>query len=754
MRRKFVQIAALILALSLLPTSFAAAEQDNYQSVQDTSMETGFTAENSEIDVSGEDTSDSEQDITEPDEEATAPEQDTTEPDGEEIGPAHSTTEPDGGENDPNQSTTEADGGETDSDQGTTEPDGDETDPDQGTTEPDGGETDPDQGTTEPDGGETDPDQGTTEPDGGETDPDQGTTEPDGGETDPDQGTTEPDGGETDPDQGTTEPDGGETDPNQGATEPDVPEVIVPILDTEEETERILRVGMNYGTSALTSANLLNSIGSGYRFGFHVGSIFYQVGSTNQKSISVLKTQNLYYTPVMSDGYSGYAPTETSGPAVGCIHLQLPGTYATFAEASAAADSIGGFPAWINSEFVVRYGVFLTGDAARQVQADKNWTEAAVVGTSEYGLTVVKTGTNSPIFQYDGGADYPMFVVKPGLDNSVKTVTHYKGIKYYGSFRYERINGGDISVVNLVNMDDYVRGVIPYEMSPSWPLEALKAQAVSARSYAVASTNASHQRNHFDVCTSTCCQVYYGTGGATAITDQAVDETAGLYAWYGDKIILAVFHSSDGGATENCENVWNEALPYLRGVVDPFEALAADKNPYHNWSKTFTGKQLQEILNSLGYGCSPIVSVKVNPSETGNVQSLTFLDTDGKSWTISKYKNVKTNLGLKSMRYTVSSGNNYVLSNEQTIGSLNGTWVMDGNGNLVQVNASPVYAITANGVEEVPGSNISDAKFVFNGSGNGHNLGMSQWGAYAMAKEGFTYDKILKFYFTGIEIHE
>ena len=72
----------------------------------------------------------------------------------------------------------------------------------------------------------------------------------------------------------------------------------------------------------------------------------------------------------------------------------------------------------------------------------------------------------------------------------------------------------------------------------------------------------------------------------------------------------------------------------------------------------------------------------------------------------------------------------------------------------MQVSASPVYAMTANGLEEVAGSETSAGTFVFEGAGSGHNLGMSQWGAYAMAKQGFTYDEILKFYYTGIEIHE
>jgi len=704
MRRKFVQIAAIFLAFSMLPISYAAAEPDTGANIQQTEQvnttDTDPSSENIETDVA------------ENPEGATAAEGDSASVDNESVG--------------------------------------DEPNPEQEENESGSEVTDPEQGTTDPEQGTTDPEQGTTDPEQGTTDPEQGTTDPEQGTTDPEQGTTDPGSETTDPEQGTT-------DPEQGNTEPEVPEVVVPILETEEEAGKLLRVGLSYGSNALTSANLQNSVGTGYRFGFHDGAVFNQVGNTSETKISVLKTQNLYYTPVMPDGYSGYAAAETSGPAVGCVHLQLPGTYATFVETKAAADAVGGFPAWINGEFVVRYGVFLTADAAREAQTAKGFADAAVVGTSEYGLIVVITGTNTPVFQYDGGSDCPMFVVKPGVDNAVKTVTYYKGIQYYGSFRYERMNGGDITVVNLVDIDDYVRGVIPYEMSPSFPLEALKAQTVAARSYAVSNTNINHQKLHFDVCTTTCCQVYYGTGGATEHTDRAVDETAGQYAWYEGKPILAVFQSSDGGATENSENVWFEALPYLRGVIDPYEETVEDKiNAFYSyrWTKSYTGVQLQEILNAKGYQCTEIVDVKLKNTDVGNVHSITFVDANGKNWTISK-DSLRITFGFKSLRFSLADDrDDYVLSNSTTLESLNGVWTLNGNGELVQVSVSPVYAMTAEGVVVVPGSELSGRTFVFNGAGRGHNLGLSQWGAYAMAKEGFTYDQILKFYFTGIEIHK
>ena len=517
-----------------------------------------------------------------------------------------------------------------------------------------------------------------------------------------------------------------------------------------------VRVGLYYGSDALPGANLLNSVGTGYRFGYDDGAGFCQLGITAETAISMVKTQNVYYVR-FSDGLSGYTDQSTSNIVVGCYHIGLPGRYATFEEAKAAAVSVGGFPAWIKGEFQVRIGAYASEGAAESALQSLGVADASVVGTSSYGITVVKTGTAAPIFQFDGGTENAMLIVKPGMDDSVKTITHFKKRQYYGSFRYERIEGGNLTVVNLVSMDDYVRGILPYEMSSSWPLEALKAQAVCARSYTVTNMDAHrHSSSHFDICTTTHCQVYKGTESANANTDRAVEETAGQYAWYDGKVIEAYYHSSDGGATENIENVWNEELPYLRGVLDPYEALIENEIPSYHWTRTYTGRELKEMVAAYDYNCSDIVDIKVSKlTDTGNVYSVTFTDKNGKSWTVTKDKRLRSMFGTKSLRYTITpGGDGYSLTNDQSLGALNGAWALDGEGNPVKVNVTTVYALTGNGVEEVKAPENTDGTFTFSGTGSGHNLGLSQWGAYSMAKQGYTYEEILKFYYTGIEIHE
>ncbi len=518
--------------------------------------------------------------------------------------------------------------------------------------------------------------------------------------------------------------------------------------------DRLVRVGLYYGSNTLPGANLLNSVGNGYRFCFDNGNGIQQIGYTYESGISMVKTQNVYYFPRLSDNRSGYTDKDTSNVVVGCYHIALDGIYESFDQAKAVADTVGGFPAYIKGQFQVRIGAYTSASAAESAQQSLGLADTSVVGTSSYGITVVVTGTAKPIFQYDGGSENPMFIVTPGVDDSVKAITHFKGYKYYGSFRYERINGGNLTVVNLVGMEDYVRGILPYEMSASWPVEALKAQAVCARSYTLTSFNR-HSGYHFDTCNTTDCQVYYGTAGANDVTERAVVETAGQYAWYNGSVIQAFYHSSDGGATENCENVWNQAIPYLRGVTDPYEALVADKIPGYYWSKTFTGKQLQTLFRNKGFQCGEIADIRVSKiSGTGNVCSVTFTDVNGKSWTVSKDNNVRSLFGVKSLRYTISpGGDGYALADGQFVGSLPGTWVLGGDGTPVQILNGNCYAMTGSGLQAVKAPANPDGIFVFNGSGHGHNLGMSQWGAYAMANEGYTYEDILKFYFTGIEIH-
>ena len=528
--------------------------------------------------------------------------------------------------------------------------------------------------------------------------------------------------------------------------------LLLPLGQARAATEGVpatIKVGLAHGTGAMPGANLLGSVGSGYRLGyFDDGVNFTQLGYTYETAISVVKTQNVSY-----DG-KNYV-NSASGPAVGSYHLQLPGSYLSFDEAAQAAGQTGGFPAWIKGSYYARVGAYLSAEEANLALLSLGIAGATVVGTSSGGMSVVKTGTSTVLFQFDSGDTKGMLGIKPGLDDSVQTATWFAGYKYYGSFRYQRVSGGDLTVVNILGREDYINCVISQEMSDSWPLEALKAQAVVARSYAAVSATR-HKSQGFDLCNTTHCQAYPGMGRIGANTARAAAETMGQYVWYGGAIVETYYFSSDGGATEDVKNVWLTGKPYLVGVIDPWEAAVASRIPNYNWSVTYTKAELEQKLRAGNRPIGDLASVVVTPTPTGNAKSVTFTDASGKSWTISGDSArifIKPNNG--SVRYRLESGGGggyHVNGGGNTLSSVSGAYAIDGSGNVSQVGEG-AYVITGSGVQTLqPSAGVGGDTYTFVGSGWGHNVGMSQWGAYAMAQAGKSYSEILKFYYTGVEV--
>ena len=499
---------------------------------------------------------------------------------------------------------------------------------------------------------------------------------------------------------------------------------VMPLTGRAAEGSTPVRVGLFYGSSALASANLLNSQGSGYRFGYFDSNLnFISLGATSETAITMQPAQSSY--------------------------VELGGSYASFAEASAAAAASGGFPAWVEGSYRVR-------------ALASSGLSGTTVTPGSSAVTVSQTDTGKILFQLDGGS--LSLGVRPGTDDSVQTTTWFKQYKYYGSFQYLRA-GSSLSVINVLDLEDYLKGVVSNEMSDSWPLEALKAQAVCARTYAKIQMNSGkHASQGFDLCNTNHCQVYGGLNTSGSNTDRAVEETAGLCVWYNGALAETTYFSSDGGATESAVNVWGNEVPYLTGVVDPYEASVASQISNYNWTVTFTSDQLTQLLQSNGYQCAQVVDFRVTQTTPmGNVLSVAVIDANGKSWPFAREK-ARTFFGLRSLRYTISgggggsSGGSYALAGGGTLTDITGAYAIDGTGATAPLGGTP-YVITADGTGLLPAPSgtgtttaTGDGTFTVTGSGWGHSVGMSQWGANAMAKQGFSYLDILKFYYTGVEI--
>ena len=543
--------------------------------------------------------------------------------------------------------------------------------------------------------------------------------------------------------------------------------------------DRLIRVGLHFGTGAMEGLNLENKVGSGFRFGYYDSSNqFVELGSTAQRAISVVETMNVYYGTY--NDYTCYHTAIRSSVAVGEYHLQLPGTYGTFAQAQAAASAYpGGFAAYIGGTYYARVGNYTTAAQATAAQASLG-ISAELKWTSEYGISVVATGTNNILFQYDdGNGSTTGLGVEPIQVGGEKCTTLSKGYLYNGGFRFERINGGKLTVVNIVGFEDYIEGVVATEMSDSWPIEALKAQAVAARSYAV-TLGTKHGKHHFDICYDVDCQAYTGQTSAGANTKAAVEQTAGQVALYDGKVAETFYYSSNGGASQSVSVVWgsNQALyPYLTEVADPYEATL---NLNNTWKRTISSSQLISALLSGNNVTAPIVSATVSSyTEAGNPWMFTFTDSAGKKFSVRSGR-VYTALGLPSCRFgfegsgtasqpapTPSAPPESVsINGSVTVNGTSGLYAIDGSGNVTPLGDG-VYVITDSGASLlgqgggqtfVPANNWSGSAVVVNGAitfagrGWGHNIGMSQWGAYAMANRGYTYQQILQFYYTGITV--
>ncbi|MGE4549547.1 MAG: SpoIID/LytB domain-containing protein, partial [Intestinibacillus sp.] len=500
--------------------------------------------------------------------------------------------------------------------------------------------------------------------------------------------------------------------------------LVVPASCADTGTETI-RVGLYYNTAALSAPQLQNYQGSGYQAGYYdSGKSFHSLYPISEKKTAILKDAN--YVAASDGTYAEGTSGETN--TVGAYHVQLPESYRTADAARAAAQTAGtgAFVCYLGATYYVRQGQYPSLNAA---QTAASASGGSAVGASDTGITVVATGTNTILFEYDGDQTFAM---APQGDHPL---TWFKGYKYYGNFAYFRKDGGNLSVINYVPLEDYVKGVIPYEMSPDWNVEALKAQAVCARSF-VENEPSKYTAQGFDVSNTVDCQVYKGANQATENSDTAVDETAGQTLSYDGKPVVGYYFSADGGATEDASNVWGGDYAYLKGVEDPYENTEAAQNGI--WSVTLTAAQIGTKLKTAGYSIGTVAAVSVtNRTAMDNVLTVTVTDTTGTTVILEKGK-TRTVFGLNSQRYTVS-GNASGSSSTQETASL-GSSILSG------AKAAMSGEKLSSGTAGSGTAGAVSTSFTFDGRGWGHQVGMSQYGAKAMADAGKTYDQILKVY--------
>ena len=333
--------------------------------------------------------------------------------------------------------------------------------------------------------------------------------------------------------------------------------------------------------------------------------------------------------------------------------------------------------------------------------------------------------------------------------------------RYRGALAFSRREGSDITVVNVLTMDEYLYGVVPVEIGAASPAEAVKAQAVVARTYAVhCISSGKHAGYGFDLCPTVCCQSYGGYAVEGTACSGYIAETTGqvvTYTWpsgaqAGKKELAQVFYfSTSGGWTESCENVWVASLPYLVAVPDPYEPSDL---PYSNWTVQRTADQ---VIQMTGGSLSRVAGIDIlSLTQAGRVLNLAVRGTasDGSPVTLSYAKEkTRSTFQLRSMWYRITSDADASVltgSGEVVRRSIGGSTAVIGGGGILRTSSSPGSVNTLIGSGgRTAGVPALPTLFTFTGKGWGHAVGMSQNGAIGMAGTGKTYREIITHYFTG-----
>ena len=324
------------------------------------------------------------------------------------------------------------------------------------------------------------------------------------------------------------------------------------------------------------------------------------------------------------------------------------------------------------------------------------------------------------------------------------------GRAYRGTFELAPDDEGDMIIVNEVSTHDYLASVVGSEEPSSWENEALAAQAIAARTYLY--THLGRHR-HYDLEGDTRDQEYDGTMNEDSRTLRAVERTAGMIATYRGAPIEALYSASAGGITEDSENVFPNALPYLRSVPSPTDEIARGSSwgaSSWQWTKELSAVQLRDQLERRGITVGLPTAIQLTAvSPTGRVVAARIIGTAG-SRDIGKDRS-RYYFGLLSTLFTVTAtptgANERVDAKDtariQALDILGGLVVQIAFDVLRDANGNELGLGAAGYVYELP------ARFVFTGKGFGHGVGMSQWGAQGMALKGASYSQILAHYYVG-----
>ncbi len=466
-----------------------------------------------------------------------------------------------------------------------------------------------------------------------------------------------------------------------------------------------------------------------------------------------------YQTDLELSSGTGFVFTPADG-----YYYSVAKTYASYENAERVAAIVRGLgvQAWPVAIYRNYWRVYV-GGTATEAGAQEVYTKVEGRYGYSYSARMPDNGhrvlvkADGYAFLIDGermGA-YPQF--KPlTVDEKGNAVTDLGSRSYRGRMEIGRYGKNSLTAVNVIHIDSYLYGVVPCEMQAGYEMEALKAQAVCARSFALMKVGYkadSNIKKAYYLEDTTSSQVYRGYGAEHARTSQAVDETGGEAVYYNGKMVLTYYYSTSGGSTENVSEVWGMEVDYLKAVPDLYET-EPEKQP---WLVTYTDEELAAKLAANGLFVGTVQSVMPQVmTMSGRVYLLKVLGSRGN--TILQSGTIRQVFSLPSTKFKVVKQ-----------GDVPDTVTVAGAEKTLQKRIGDCFVLSAGGeVSQVPGQLtqyiVSGAKNLMNyprsapkgtdtwyfyGMGYGHGVGMSQSGANGMAKAGYGYKEIIAYYYQG-----
>ncbi len=314
-------------------------------------------------------------------------------------------------------------------------------------------------------------------------------------------------------------------------------------------------------------------------------------------------------------------------------------------------------------------------------------------------------------------------------------------------------------IVNHLDIEEYLYGVVPREMGASFPVEALKAQAVASRSFALSNKN-KHKSEGFNLCNTTHCQVYSGYSSENKKINEIIEATRGQYVYYNGNIAETVFHSNNGGYIESARGAWGNPIAYLQSKEDRFSEGTVNSD----WSFEISIAELNNKLNKAGIKIGSLKDLEIVGLTDGKrATSIRLIGSTAEEVIpASKFRTILGNNNFKSTYFTINGRETLGVDKNLDL------YVLDGL-EIFKVQDSPIYvegrkgslkenlaSLSIYGRTELDGSKpsgLTSSTLKIKGKGFGHGVGMSQYGAKAMAEAGYDYLEILEYYYEGTEIY-